>query len=288
MQNKKTLPKNQKNCYNEKEIKRKIQMKIVTLASGSKGNSTFLQTEKVNILIDAGLTLRELEQKLKSVHVEPASIHAILITHEHSDHIKGLSVFAKKYKTKIYAHNYLWQVLNDKLKDQALIEQIVFFSEDFTLFDLTVTSFELPHDATYCVGYSFLNDGKKISIATDLGHTNPRIIEQLKNSTLLILEANHDEGLLKQNPKYPFYLKNRILSSKGHLSNLAAAQTILQLINHNVQQVVLAHLSEENNAPEMAYNTVKDFLLTYGVEEGKHIFIDVATQHKVGNIFHLK
>ena len=263
-------------------------MKIVTLASGSKGNSTYLETEKVKILIDAGITIKELEKRLNILEINPSEIAAILVTHEHSDHIKGVFNFAKKYNTKIYVHNYLWSAIECKVTELNLSEQMVFFNDDFIIEDLKVVSFELPHDATYCVGYSFLNNGKKISIATDLGHTNPRIIEHLKNSTLLILESNHDESLLKQNPKYPIYLKNRILSSKGHLSNLSAAQTILELVNYNVQQVVLAHLSEENNAPEMAYNTIKEFLRSYGVEEGKHIFVDVATQHKVGNIFNLK
>ena len=263
-------------------------MKIVTLGSGSKGNSTYLETEKVKVLIDAGLTIKQLEERLLSLLINPSDIDAILLTHEHSDHTKGLFQFAKKYKTKIYAHNYLWQVLQKKLTEFNVSDQIIFFSDDFTILDLTVTSFELPHDATYCVGFSFINNGKKISIATDLGHTNPRIIEKLKNSSLLILEANHDETLLMQNPKYPIYLKNRIASKRGHLSNLSAAKIILELIEHNVTQVILAHLSEENNAPEMAYNTIKEFLKTYGVEEGKHIFVDVATQHKVGNVFNLK
>jgi|AntRauTorcE11897_2_1112592.scaffolds.fasta_scaffold00001_482 phosphoribosyl 1,2-cyclic phosphodiesterase len=263
-------------------------MKIVTLASGSKGNSTYIQTEQAKVLVDAGLTLKQLELRLSVIGVNPADIDAICITHEHSDHIKGVSFFARKYGTKIYAHNYLWQILGAKLKKINISEQVVFFSDDFFIKDLTVSSFELPHDSVYCVGYSFLNNGKKISIATDLGYTNDRILEKLKNSTLVILEANYDEHLLVKNPKYPIYLKNRITSNKGHLSNVNAAQVILQLMKYNVKQVVLAHLSEENNAPEMAYSTVKQFLLDQGVEEGKHIFVDVSTQHKIGNVFNLK
>lgn len=263
-------------------------MKVVTLASGSKGNSTYLETDSVKILIDLGLSLKQIEQKLEVLQVNPSSIDAILLTHEHSDHIKGVAFFAKKYGAKIYAHNLLWEVLQNKLKDKAVANKIVLFSDDFIIGDLAISSFELPHDAVYCVGYSFINDGKKISIATDLGHTNSRIMEKLKNSTLVILEANHDEHLLRNNPKYPIYLKNRILSSKGHLSNITAAETILELASYNVKQIVLAHLSEENNAPEVAYNTIKKFLLEKGVEEGKHIFVDVATQNKIGNIFNLK
>jgi phosphoribosyl 1,2-cyclic phosphodiesterase len=263
-------------------------MKIVTLASGSKGNSIYLETDEIKVLVDIGITIKQIEQRLAILEVEPVTINAILITHEHSDHLKGVAAFAKKYGTKIYVHKLLWQVFLEKLKDNSLTEQMIFFEEDFKIADLSVSSFELPHDSVYCIGYSFLNNGKKISIATDLGYTNARIIEKLKNSTLVILEANYDEHLLHQNPKYPIYLKSRIMSNKGHLSNLHAAETILQLVNYNVKQIVLAHLSEENNAPEVAYNTVKNFLLSKGVEEGKHIFVDVSTQHKIGNIFNIK
>jgi phosphoribosyl 1,2-cyclic phosphodiesterase len=262
-------------------------MKLVTLASGSKGNCTYLETREAKILIDAGLTLKQIEVRLGQIEVDPSEVDAILLTHEHSDHIKGAGRFAKKHGAKIYAHNFLWQVLGKKL-GEGLTDYVDFFSDDFFIKDLTVSSFEVPHDSAYCVGYNFYFEGKKISIATDLGHTNPRIIERLKNSTIVILEANYDEKLLRQNPKYPVFLKNRISSSRGHLSNEKAGEVIAQLAGSNVKQVILAHLSEENNAPEMAFNTVKKFLLERGIEEGKHIFVDVAHQHKIGNIFKLK
>ena len=220
-----------------RQIKGKI-MRVVTLASGSKGNCTYVETAQAKILVDAGLTLKNLELRLSVIDVNPNN--------------------------------------ND------------FFEDDFKINDLAISSFEVSHDVTHCVGFNLYNEGKKISIATDLGHTNSNIIDKLKNSTLVILEANHDVEALKANTKYPIYLKNRILSNRGHLSNLSASEVIAELVNYNVQQIVLAHLSEENNTPQMAYNTVKEFLARYEIIEGKNIFIDVAHQHKIGKIFNLK
>ena len=231
-------------------------MKVVTLASGSKGNCTYLETTEAKILIDAGITVKQIELRLNLIGVKPDEIDAILITHEHSDHIKGVGLFARKHKTDVYAHNYLFSVIQNKT-GLTTNEGLKFFESDFFIKDLTISSFEVPHDATHCVGYNFLNEGKKISIATDLGHTNSRIIEQLKDSTLVILEANYEEELLVANSKYPPYLKNRIRGSRGHLSNLQAVDVIAELVNYNVKQIVLAHLSEENNAPEVAFNSIK-------------------------------
>ncbi len=264
-------------------------MKIVTLASGSKGNCTLLQSEKCKILIDAGINVSEIETKLLTLNVNPSEIDAILITHEHIDHIKSVGLFAKKYGSCVYAHNLEWQVLEDKVKNHIKPEQQKdFFSTDFFLKDLTVGSFELSHDSNLCLGYSFFNSGNKFSIATDLGVITPLVIKALKESSLIILEANHDEKLLLNNPKYSISLKNRILSSKGHLSNFATADALIQLVGGKLQQVVLAHLSEENNSPSLAYNTVKTELIKNGIVEGENVFIDVSTQHKIGNIFHLK
>ena len=263
-------------------------MKVATLASGSKGNSTYLESNEAKVLIDAGLTLKELEKRLRLIEVDPNQIDAILITHEHSDHIKGVGLFAKKYQTDIYAHAKLWQVLAKKLGEAIVKQYVQFFSEDFFVKDLTISAFEVPHDSVHCVGYNFYNNGKKISIATDLGHTNDRIIDKLKDSTIVILEANYEEDLLKANTKYPSYLKNRIKGSRGHLSNEQTVGVIAQLVNAGVKQVVLAHLSEENNAPEVAFNTIKKGLEEVGIIEGKHVFVDVSTQNRVGNVFKLK
>jgi phosphoribosyl 1,2-cyclic phosphodiesterase len=263
-------------------------MKVVTLASGSKGNCTLIQTEKSNILVDAGIKITEIESRLIKLGIDPSLIDAIIITHEHIDHIKSVGLFARKYGCKVYAHNLEWQVLEDKIGYIKPEQQKDFFGTDFYINDLTVSSFELSHDCNLCLGYSFFNCGNKVSIATDLGIVTPLVIKALKDSSLVILEANHDEKLLLNNSHYSYALKNRILSNKGHLSNITSGEAIAQLVGGQLQQVVLAHLSEENNSPSLAYNTIKTELLKKGIIEGENVFIDVSTQHKIGNIFNLK
>ena len=263
-------------------------MKVITLASGSKGNCTLISTGKTNILVDAGINLSEIEGKLKIIGVEPSSIYAILITHEHSDHIKTAGIFARKYNCLVIAHEDEWPVLLNKIGKLKTEQKISFAHNNFYLQDLTVSAFELSHDCEKCYGYSFYNQGNKISIATDFGRPTKTILENLKDSNIVILEANHDENLLLNNPNYSNVLKHRILSSKGHISNRTCASIIRDIYTPNLQQIILAHLSEENNSPKLAYETVKAELNNYGIVEGKHIFIDVATQHNIGHLFELK
>lgn len=263
-------------------------MKIVTLASGSKGNCTLLQTDRVKILIDAGINLAEIEDKLRILDVNPKDIAGILVTHEHSDHIKGLGPFARKYGSYVFAHSAEWKILEEKIGRIDIRQKKEFVSSSFFIEDLTVNSFQLSHDCNLCLGYSFFNQGNKISIATDLGIVTPSVIENLKDSLLIILEANHDEKLLLNNTNYSSVLKQRILSNRGHLSNLATATAIANIMNSNLKQIVLAHLSEENNSPELAYKTIKQELLKYGIVEGENLFIDVSTQHEIGSVFDIK
>ena len=262
-------------------------MKIVNLGSGSKGNCTLIKSNSTTIMIDAGLPLNEIETKLSILGVLPASINGILITHEHIDHIKSVSKLSKKYNIPIYVHQKEIVALN--LKDKSFYTANIkyFNDDDFYIGDLTICSFKLSHDANLCLGYSVYCDGAKFSIATDLGYCPKNVIENLKNSNVVLLEANHDENLLLNNPKYPAMLKKRILSSKGHLSNKACADVICQLVG-GTNQIILGHLSEENNSPSLAYNSIKTFLAEKGIIEGKHIFIDVASQNKISNIFEIK
>ena len=262
-------------------------MKIVNLGSGSKGNCTLVATKSTVVLIDAGLTLSDIEQKLEKLGVSPEYIKGILVTHEHSDHIKSVGKMCKKYHIPVFAHEREWQVLMTKCKDILPNLRFAFGDADFYLGDFTISPFELSHDANMCVGYSILSQGKKFSIATDLGICPEKIVERLKGSQVVLLEANHDENLLANNPNYPVILKRRILSSKGHLSNKQSAEVISKLVG-GTNQVVLGHLSEENNSPELAYNTIKSLLAEKGIEEGKHIFIDVAYQDRISNIFEIK
>ena len=263
-------------------------MKVITLASGSKGNCTLIETEKVKILVDAGISLAEIEEKLTILGVNPSQIYAILITHEHSDHIKSAGVFARKYGCFIVASINEWDALNKKIGKLEDVQKVMFSDGDFFIQDLTVKPFALSHDCSSCYGYSFYNQEHKVSIATDFGKPTKSLLDNLRDSNILILEANHDENMLLNNPKYSSMLKHRILSSKGHISNLTCAGILRDIYSPNTTQVILAHLSEENNSPMLAYNTIKTELSRYGIIEGKHIFIDVADQHKMGHLFELK
>ncbi len=263
-------------------------MKVCTLASSSKGNSIAVFSDETKVLIDVGINLAELELKLKALNITASEINAILITHEHSDHIKSLSQFIKKYKTPTYVHNTTLASVIKKMGKIDLNLLIPFYDESFYVGEFKITSFDLPHDASKCVGFNIEKADKKISIATDFGHTTSNIIQNLYNSRLVILESNHDEKLLLANPKYSDLLKNRILGKYGHLSNNTAAKVICDLSQNNVKQVVLAHLSEENNSPELAYKTVVEYLKAINVTVGENIFVDVADPYKIGTIFHLK
>lgn len=262
-------------------------MKIVNLGSGSKGNSTVVCAESTTILIDAGLPINEIETKLKVIDIDIKDIDAILITHEHSDHIKNVGRLSTKYNIPIYTH-YL-EVNCLLSKDKNILPKLIrtFDDNDFYIKDLTISNFKLSHDANLCVGYSIYSNGAKFSILTDLGHCPKNIVEKIKNSNVVLLEANHDENLLLNNPKYPMILKKRILSNKGHLSNKQSAEVISQLVG-GTSQIILGHLSEENNSPSFAYSAIKTFLAEKGIIEGKHIFIDVAYQNKISNIFEIK
>lgn len=273
-------------CYNYFRGKN---MRVCVLASSSKGNCTYVGSDTTNILIDAGVSVKDIECKLNLLKVDPNSITAILITHEHIDHIKSVHNFTKKYKSCfVYVHKNSYEALIHRLPNLDTKRIIVFYNVEFNIGDLTINSFLLPHDSKCCVGFTIKNFNNKISICTDLGHTTSDIIKNLYNSKLVILESNHDIDMLKQNPHYSYLLKNRILGPNGHLSNIAACNVVEELAKNNVKQVVLAHLSPENNTPELCYKTMCDYLLSKGILPNEHILIEVASESKIGTIFNLK
>ena len=249
-------------------------MKVINLSSGSDGNLTYIETEHSRILVDVGLSCKETEKRLSLLNVSAKDIDAILVTHEHSDHIKGVDVLSKKYQLPVYAHNDVWTTLYDKLKRVADSDKKI-FTEDFALNDLIIKPVEVPHDVK-CFGYSFVENDKKISILTDLGHTNDKIFNAVKGSQLVYLEANHDLSMLRNNEKYSLSLKMRIAGKNGHLSNDASADFIEKLVNSGTKQIVLSHLSTENNTPELAFNYITSILDEKGLHEGDYFKIDVA------------
>ena len=263
-------------------------MRVVTLASSSKGNCTLVWTDSTKILIDLGITCSECEIKLQALGVQPQSIDIILNTHCHSDHTKGIATFARKYGTRVYVHidgrDSLVAKLNKVNKDQIF----AFDDRPFQVGDLNIQSFKLPHDVPCCVGYSIVCGTNKFSYATDLGHINDDIVEHLIGSKLVVVESNHDKAMLVANPNYSSILKARILSNNGHLCNTDTAKVVAKLALTGTKQVVLAHLSEENNTPQIAYDTTTKYLAKQGITEGVNIRVDVAPPYKIGTVFNLK
>lgn len=263
-------------------------MRVCTLASSSKGNCVLIFTKKTKILIDCGITLSELTTKLSMLDILPSEISAVLITHDHSDHIKGIGPLARKYNIPIYCHQDAYDNLVKKLGRLNLNLIFQFGFVPFQIGEFEINSFQVPHDAPFCVGYSITNDDKKISIMTDIGTPTEDIIKNLYNSRIVILEANHDETMLLNNPNYSAFLKQRILSNHGHLSNTTSAKIIAKLCQNNVKQILLAHLSEENNTPELCFNTICNYLEKSGIKVGENIFIDIAHPRNISTVFHLK
>jgi phosphoribosyl 1,2-cyclic phosphodiesterase len=225
-------------------------MKICVLASGSKGNSSYIETEKTRILVDIGMTSLYVERKLKSINVDPSTIDSIIITHTHSDHINGLKVFTKKYNPKVYLTKKMLEDIPFELKNYELIDK------DFNLKDLNINIIKTSHDAPDSNGYIFESNNKTISYITDTGYINKKYNDKLKNKNIYIMESNHDIKMLMQG-KYPYHLKQRILGDSGHLSNESSSKYLSTFIGENTTKIVLIHLSHENNDPEIALNTIK-------------------------------
>ena len=254
-------------------------LNFCSLYSGSSGNSLFVETENTKILVDAGMSCKKIEEALNSIEVDPSSINAILVTHEHSDHIKGISTISRKFDIPIFATKETFDAMptqTDKLADN----NINFFkpSEKFCINDLEILPFSIPHDAANPCGFNIKDSSHQISIATDIGHMSKAILNHLEGSEFILLESNYDTEVLRC-CSYPFKLKTRIAGNTGHLSNDMAGKTISYLLkNSNLKTALLGHLSKESNFPELAYRTVVDELISGKCNENS-INLSVASRN---------
>ncbi|MCL2621535.1 MAG: MBL fold metallo-hydrolase [Firmicutes bacterium] len=260
-------------------------LKVCSIASGSKGNCIYVASQTTKLLIDCGICLKEITKRLEQIGVKPNEINAILLTHEHGDHICGVDLFVKNFGIPVYVHKKTSNAFAHKLKLNTMKAMQYFTDDKFTIGDITIDACELSHDSAFCFGYAISCNGSKAAIATDLGCVTPEIINFLSGSQLVFLESNHCTEMLSNNDYYPLKLKRRILSNRGHLSNKACAEVVYSLVQNNCGQIVLSHLSEKNNHPMHAYNTIKKFLESKGVIEGVHVAVDVALQDRVGTVF---
>ncbi|MCM1403986.1 MAG: MBL fold metallo-hydrolase [Prevotella sp.] len=261
-------------------------LKIQTLSSGSAGNITYIGSATTGILVDVGLPLSLTLKLMSQADIDPHAITGVVITHEHSDHVKGVADFVTQYNVPIYCYERSAKILRRCL--QLPPHHFIETASTFAIGDITVKCFTVPHDSQFCLGYTFQCGDSTVGVATDIGQMTDTIIANLATCQIVVLESNHDIQKLMANPKYPDWLKRRILGNRGHLSNLDCGRTIAKLYQAHVSQVILAHLSEKNNTPTLAYQTVKQYLQTQGITEGKDIYIDVARQSQIGNCYCLE
>lgn len=230
---------------------------VTVLASGSKGNSTIVSSSRTKILVDAGLSCRETFRRLQSVGDDPASLSAIVISHEHSDHVTGLCTLAKKLRIPVYmtamAHEVFQRMERDRYEDGNALDHCEHFQagHSFQIGDIAVMPFTIPHDAADPVAFTFKVEGVKVGVVTDLGYMPHSVVQHIRNCDVLMIESNHDLEMLRIGP-YPWSVKQRVMSRLGHLSNDALADFFRNDYDGGAAFVVLAHLSEHNNHPELA------------------------------------
>ncbi len=253
---------------------------VCVLGSGSKGNCTYIKAGDVAILVDAGLPYGEIERRLSEISVSAASIQHLFVTHEHSDHVAGLRKFAKKHSVHIHMNAPTYLQIRGLLPRTFSVN---LFDSTFEIDDITIHPFSISHDAADPVGFTFRYQNKKICVATDMGYVTKLVLEELKNSDVVILESNHDEAKL-MNGRYPWPLKQRIASHVGHLSNRQAAEALCAVVHEGLQCIFLAHLSEENNSPAMALDCVGYYLSeTVSVPPA----LLMTHQHRPSEVIHL-
>lgn len=263
-----------------------MNLSMAPLYSGSGGNATYIGTESGGILIDAGLSGSAVIAALRQIGKAPEDLSGILVTHEHIDHIKGIGVLSRKYDLPVFANAETWEAMEEKVGRIALKNMRMIDDGEFFIRDMMITPIPLSHDAANPTGYAVSANGKKVAVMTDSGKVTKQMYERAAGSDILILESNHDVNMLKCG-RYPYHLKSRILSGKGHLSNADCGKAAAELIARGVRGILLGHLSKENNFDELAYQTVYDALITEGIVPGRDAALAVAKKNEVTGLFEL-
>lgn len=266
-------------------------IKFLCLGSGSSGNCYYLKTEQCSILIDAGIPVRTIKKNLWNYGFSLENIDGVFITHDHADHIKSVGAIANDLGKLIYATEKVHIGINNNYCTTSKVTEpsrrYVYKGETTQIGDLRITPFEVPHDSSDCVGYRIEHQGLTFCLATDVGEVTPAVAEAIGIANYLVLEANHDEEMLQNGP-YPNYLKGRIRSNRGHLSNRQCGDALVNYASPGLHNVWLCHLSEENNHPELARKTVEAMLRNYGIIAGKDFGLEVLNRQTPTGVFDLE
>ncbi|WP_405098073.1 MBL fold metallo-hydrolase [Oceanobacillus sp. FSL H7-0719] len=242
-----------------------MSLRFSVLASGSTGNAFYIESNKEKILVDAGLSGKQLDLLFSKANLDPKQLSRILVTHEHSDHIKGLGIIARKYNLPIYANEKTWKAMEHSIGKLTLDQKFTFNMEEVKTFgDMDIESFGVSHDAAEPMFYTFHSNGKKVALVTDLGYVSERIKKTVEDADAFIFEANHDVDMLRMG-RYPWSVKQRILGDSGHVSNEDSGLALADIINNNTQRIYLAHLSLDNNMKDLARMSVDRVLQERGI-----------------------
>ena len=258
-------------------------------ASGSSGNCYYLGTLERGILIDAGISARLIQKHLRSMGLDFENIMGVLVTHDHADHIRAVGTLGERVHLPIYATPLIHEGIdrNYGVREKLKTSRRYFEKEqEWTLFDMTINTFSINHDSTECVGYVIDYNGQRFMIATDCGEPNEQMEAYIRTANHLVIEANHDEHMLLNGP-YPTYLKERILSPRGHQSNVTCGELIARNYHEGLRNIWLCHLSLENNDPQVAYNTVADRLRDAGIVPGEDVYLKALERTTPSRIYRL-
>jgi len=251
-----------------------VAVKLTILGSGSAGNCAYLETDETRLLIDAGLSGRQIRERLASIGRTPELLHGILITHEHSDHVQGLTTLSAKLRIPLFCNRLTQEAIENQLNTRFDC-RIFSTGASFEVGDVAVDTFSVPHDASDPVGFLVRTNAGNIGFLTDLGHATNLVIERVRTANVLLLETNHDLKLLQEDTKRPWSIKQRILSRHGHLSNDDAAGVVEQIVSSELRHLFLGHLSRDCNQPKRAIDAVRERLQRMGVD---HVRIEAASQ----------
>lgn len=262
------------------------QMHFWPIFSGSSGNAVYIAYNDTRLLIDAGISSSRLETALKKVGVDIKSLDGVLVTHEHSDHICGLNVLSRRHGVPVYANAAAWAAMESKVGIPSSSMKLFQSGAAFHIKDLCISAFRTPHDAAEPVGYAVSGGGFTACVMTDLGHVPKGVLECAKGADIVLLESNHDIDMLEMG-HYPEYLKRRILSDKGHLSNVSAGKAAVQLAHAGVRNIVLGHISRENNEEKVAFDTVAGALAEDGFTPDD-VDLGIAYRDRYGCFYRIK